>query len=83
MRNHAIARHGKRTANRLRALRRRALEWKRQARRAVTLALIATGTVATPTVADAQMGQMGMAPAGGIVNRAVNGFKELNANGPG
>ena len=29
------------------------------------------------------MGQTAMAPAAGIANRAVNGFKELNANGPG
>ncbi len=29
------------------------------------------------------MGQAAMAPAGGIVNRAVNGFQRLNANGPG
>jgi hypothetical protein len=29
------------------------------------------------------MGQMGMAPATGVVNRAVNGLQELEANGPG
>jgi hypothetical protein len=32
---------------------------------------------------DAQMGQMGMAPATGVANRAVAGFTDLNANGPG
>jgi hypothetical protein len=30
-----------------------------------------------------QSGQMGMAPAGGIVNRAVAGFQALDENGPG
>ena len=30
-----------------------------------------------------QGGQMGMAPAGGIVNRAVAGFQALDENGPG
>ena len=30
-----------------------------------------------------QAGQMGMAPAGGIVNRAVAGFQQLDENGPG
>ncbi len=33
--------------------------------------------------ARAQMGQTAMAPAGGIVSRAVNGFQNLNQNGPG
>jgi hypothetical protein len=33
--------------------------------------------------ADAQMGQMGMAPATGIANRAVAGFAGANQNGPG
>jgi hypothetical protein len=32
---------------------------------------------------DAQMGQMGMAPASGVANRAVAGFSGLNQNGPG
>jgi hypothetical protein len=31
----------------------------------------------------AQMGQMGMAPVGGVVNRAAAGFANLNNNGPG
>ena len=30
-----------------------------------------------------QMGQSAMAPAGGVVNRAVAGLQDLNANGPG
>ncbi|MFM8953686.1 MAG: hypothetical protein ACKOOF_11605, partial [Planctomycetaceae bacterium] len=29
------------------------------------------------------MGQVAMAPAGGVVNRAVAGFQNLNENGPG
>ena len=83
MRKNAFTRPGKRAAARLRAIRRRAADWKRQARRAVTLALIAASTIAAPPGVYAQMGQMGMAPATGVVNRAVNGFKDLNSNGPG
>ena len=79
----AVTRFGKRAAARLRAIRLRAAEWKRRARRAATLALIAAGTAAMPSRAEAQMGQMAMAPAGGVVNRAVAGFQQLSQNGPG
>jgi hypothetical protein len=79
----AVTRFGKRAAARLRAIRLRAAEWKRRARRAATLALIAAGTAAVPSLAEAQMGQMAMAPAGGVVNRAVAGFQQLSQNGPG
>ena len=34
-------------------------------------------------LAQAQMGQAPMAPAGGLVGSAVQGFQNLNANGPG
>jgi hypothetical protein len=77
----------KRTAARLRAIRRRAAAWQRKARKAITLALIA-GCLAemhTP-LAYAQMGGMGqaaMAPSGGLVNRAMSRLGELEANGPG
>ena len=74
----AVNRFGKRAAARLRAIRLRAAEWKRRARRAATLALLATGMAAAPSFAEAQTGQMAMAPAGGIVNRAVAGFQGLN-----
>ncbi|MFM8290919.1 MAG: hypothetical protein ACKOC4_04370, partial [Planctomycetia bacterium] len=83
MSRNAARRFGKRAAARLRAIRRRAAEWKRRARRAATLALIAAGTAAIPTLAEAQMGQTAMAPAGGILNRAAAGFQQLNQNGPG
>ena len=83
MSRNAAKRFGKRAAARLRAIRRRAAEWKRRARRAATLALIAAGTAAVPTLAEAQMGQMAMAPAGGILNRAAAGFQQLNQSGPG
>jgi len=79
----AVTRFGKRAAARLRAIRLRAAEWKRRARRAATLALITAGTAAVPSLAEAQMGQMAMAPAGGVVNRAVAGFQQLSQNGPG
>jgi hypothetical protein len=83
MRKNAFARHGKRAAARLRAIRRRAAKWKRRARQAVTLGLIAATTAGAPSIADAQMGQMGMAPATGVGNRAAAAFQGLNENGPG
>ena len=83
MRKNAFARHGKRAAARLRAIRRRAAKWKRRARQAVTLALIAATTAGAPSIANAQMGQMGMAPATGVGNRAAAAFRGLNENGPG
>ena len=45
--------------------------------------LMATAVVWGASIAFAQMGQMGMAPATGVANRAVAGFTGLNANGPG
>ncbi len=83
MRKNAFARHGKRAAARLRAIRRRAAKWKRRARQAVTLTLIAATTAGAPSIANAQMGQMGMAPATGVGNRAAAAFQGLNENGPG
>jgi hypothetical protein len=44
---------------------------------------MATAVVWGASIAFAQMGQMGMAPATGVANRAVAGFTGLNANGPG
>jgi hypothetical protein len=44
---------------------------------AMALVLCATG------LAHAQMGQALMAPAGGLVGSAVQGFQNLDANGPG
>jgi len=78
----SAVRYGKRTAARIRAIRRKAAEWKRRARRAFTLALITAGMAAAPPLAEAQMGQMGMAPTGGILNRAAAGLQGLN-DGPG
>ena len=52
-----------------------------------TRSLMILATAAAVAVAcrgvDAQMGQMGMAPASGVANRAVAGFSGLNQNGPG
>jgi hypothetical protein len=79
----AAVRYGKRTAARIQAIRRKAAEWKRRARRALTLALVTAGIAAAPSLVEAQMGQTAMAPAGGILNRAVAGFQGLNDNGPG
>jgi hypothetical protein len=79
----AVNRLGKRAAARLRAIRRGAAAWQRAARRAATLALVTAGTAALPSLARAQTGQMAMAPAGGVVNRAMAGFQNLNLNGPG
>jgi hypothetical protein len=46
-------------------------------------ALITASAAEMHSVSLAQMGQMGMAPASGVANRAVQGFKGLNENGPG
>jgi hypothetical protein len=83
MSSKADKRSGKRSGLRLRGIRRRATEWRRRARRAATLALVSAGFAVAPTAALAQFGQTAMAPAGGIVNRAVAGFQEFNQNGPG
>ena len=77
-------RYGKRATARLRAIRCQAKAWQRTARRAITFMLIAGCVADMPSRAFAQqMGQSAMAPAGGVVNRAVAGLQDLNANGPG
>jgi len=73
----------KRAVARLRSIRQRVSEWRQHARRAATLAVIAAGITAAPSSAMAQMGQAAMAPAGGIVNGAVQRFQDLSENGPG
>ena len=47
------------------------------------LGWLAVSIALLPGFASAQMGQMGMAPGNGLVNRASNAFRELNMNGPG
>ena len=82
---------GKRAAARARALARRAAVWQRQARRAVTLMLIAASVAEMPArVGHAQIGQVGqgaMAPAGGVlgqgVSQAAARLGDLEENGPG
>ncbi len=83
MSKHTLARYGKRTAARIRSIRSRAATWQRRARRAVTLAVISAGAAAAGPLAHAQVGQTAMAPATGVVNRAVAGLQELNQSGPG
>ena len=83
MRSNAEPARGRPAAGALRRLRRRTSRWKRRAHDALVAALIAASAAEMPAVAVAQMGQMGMAPATGIANRAVQGFKGLNENGPG
>jgi hypothetical protein len=71
----------KRTAARLRALRRRAAAWKRAARQAMTLAVVAGSLLGPVHESRAQMGmgQSGMGQAGGLMNGAVAQLQ----NGPG
>ena len=73
----------RRHALRQRAIRDRLAGWRLRARRAATLGLMTAGFAVAPVSAWAQLGQTAMAPAGGVVNRAVAGFQELNQNGPG
>jgi len=88
-------RSGKRTAARIRAIRRKAAAWQRQARRAVAMALIAASIAEAPTrLAHAQIGQLGgagaagvgqsaMGSVGGLVNGAAARLADLDENGPG
>ncbi len=65
------------------ASRSRMAAWRRRARELAACMLVAATAAGQPVTAFAQMGQMGMAPAGGLVNRAAAGFANLNNNGPG
>jgi hypothetical protein len=56
--------------------------WRRIRDRIVAVALAGTAVVG-PDASWGQMGQTAMAPAGGVVNQAVQGLKNLNENGPG
>jgi len=67
----------------MRALRRRAAEWRRAARRALALGIFAGSLLGGSTTAFAQMGQVAMAPAAGIVNGGLQRFQNLSENGPG
>jgi hypothetical protein len=73
---------GTRAASRRRRNHGRAAIWRAFRDRLLATALAGT-FLAGPDITHAQMGQTAMAPAGGVVNRAVQGFKELNENGPG
>ena len=83
MGRHADSGSGKPDADRLWAIRHRAAAWKRRAHDAIAAALLAASALELPVSAQAQMGQAAMAPSGGVVNRAVQGFSGLNENGPG
>ncbi len=77
----------RRMAARLRLLRRRARGWKRQARRAATLALIGSMTAQAPLSAYAQFGQAPMGQPQGVTNGVFNNglarLSEINGSGPG
>jgi len=59
------------------------LRRRRRRRGLAALLLALAGAAEMPSRALAQTGQMAMAPAGGVVNRAAAGFANLNQNGPG
>ena len=77
----------KRTAARLRLLRKRASVWKRRTRRAATLALVSAVLAQAPLSAHAQFGQAPMGQPQGLVNgaasRGLARLGELNNAGPG
>jgi hypothetical protein len=77
----------RRTAARLRLLRQRARGWKRQARRAATLALIGAMTAQAPLSAYAQFGQAPMGQPQGVANGVFNNglarLGDINNAGPG
>jgi len=70
-------------STRPKASRRRWSAWRRRVREITAGLVVAATAVGHPVDSMAQMGQMGMAPAGGVVNRAAAGFANLNATGPG
>ena len=57
--------------------------WRRRVRAMAACMLVATTAAGQSGTALAQTGQMGMAPVGGVVNRAAAGFANLNNTGPG
>ena len=77
----------RRSAARLRILQRRALAWKKHARRAVTMGLIGALSFQAPLQSFAQVGQTSMSqPSGvtnGVVNRGLGALGSLNDAGPG
>jgi len=77
----------RRTTARLQLLKRRASSWKKHARRAATLALIASLSFQTPLQCLAQVGQSSMSqPSGvanGVVNRGLGALGSFNDAGPG
>jgi hypothetical protein len=81
------SRGARRRAARLRSLRRtlrrRARRLGSHGRRVATWLALAGSVASAAVPAQAQMGQMGMAPAGGVLNRAAAGFSNLNQYGPG
>ena len=76
-------RPGKRAFAKQRTLRRKAAAWRRKAFNGLAGTLLAAGAFGFAGDAHAQMGQTAMAPAGGVVNRAVGAFSDLNQYGPG
>jgi len=68
---------------RQRALNRKKAAWRRRALQGMAGAVVAAGFWGSGLTAHAQMGQTAMAPAGGVVNRAVQGLSNLNQYGPG
>ncbi|MBT6458481.1 MAG: hypothetical protein HOK57_01500, partial [Planctomycetaceae bacterium] len=77
----------RRTTARIQLLKRRASSWKKHARRAATLALIASLSFQTPLQCLAQVGQSSMSqPSGvanGVVNRGLGALGSFNDAGPG
>lgn len=76
-------RPGKRALAKQTTLRRKAAAWRRRAWNGLAGTLLTAGAFGVAGDAHAQMGQTAMAPAGGVVNRAVGAFSNLNQYGPG
>ena len=65
------------------ARRSRMAAWRRRVREMTACMLLAATAGGQPLLCHGQTGQMGMAPVGGVVNRAAAGFANLNNSGPG
>jgi len=82
MRNPAEA-HGWWQTARAPRFRRHGSRVAKRGRHAVVATMITALAAGAPISARGQLGQTAMAPGAGVVNRAVQGFQNLNANGPG
>ncbi|MFM8577884.1 MAG: beta strand repeat-containing protein, partial [Planctomycetaceae bacterium] len=82
-RSRAALRRAARLRSLKRAIRRRARRIAAHGTRAAEWLALAATAISPARQVQAQMGQMGMSPTGGVINNAVMGLSNLNQYGPG